>query len=30
MFQANVYKIMVGAPSDVEPEVKTAFDVIQK
>lgn len=30
MFQANVYKIMVGAPSDVESEVKAALDVIQK
>ncbi|MBD5200828.1 MAG: DUF4062 domain-containing protein [Bacteroidales bacterium] len=30
MFQANVYKIMIGAPSDVESEVKVAFDVIQR
>ncbi|MDE5877203.1 MAG: DUF4062 domain-containing protein [Muribaculaceae bacterium] len=30
MFQANVYKIMVGAPSDVESEVRATFDVIQK
>lgn len=30
MFQANVYKIMVGAPSDVDDEVKIAFDVIHK
>lgn len=30
MFQANVYKIMVGSPSDVEAEVKVAFEVIQK
>lgn len=30
MFQANVYKIMVGAPSDVEAEVKATFDIIQK
>ena len=28
MFQANVYKIMVGAPSDVEAEVKAAFEII--
>ena len=30
MFQANVYKIMVGAPSDVDSEVNVAFHVIQK
>lgn len=30
MFQANVYKIMIGSPSDVESEVKVAFDVIHK
>lgn len=30
MFQANVYKVMVGAPSDVDSEVKVAFDVIHK
>lgn len=30
MFQANVYKVMVGAPSDVDSEVKVALDVIQK
>lgn len=28
MFQANVYKIMIGAPSDVESEVKIAINVI--
>ncbi|MDE5857777.1 MAG: DUF4062 domain-containing protein [Muribaculaceae bacterium] len=30
MFQANVYKIMVGAPSDVESEVEASFNVIQR
>lgn len=30
MFQANVYKIMVGAPSDVDSEVEVSFNVIQK
>lgn len=28
MFQANVYKIMIGAPSDIKEEVNIAIDVI--
>lgn len=28
MFQANVYKIMIGAPSDIKDEVETAIKVI--
>lgn len=30
MFQANVYKVMIGAPSDVDSEVQVATEVIQK
>ena len=29
MFKANVYKIMIGAPSDIDAEINIAFDVIQ-
>ena len=28
MFQANVYKIMIGAPSDIKEEVNIAIDAI--
>ena len=30
MFQANVYKVMIGAPSDVESEVNVVREVIHK
>ncbi len=29
MYQANVYKIMIGSPSDIKEEVQTAIDVLK-
>lgn len=30
MYQANVYKIMIGAPSDIQHEIQIAYQVINK
>ena len=30
MFQANVYKIMIGAPSDIKEEVSIAMNTYQR
>ena len=29
MYQANVYRIMIGSPSDIKEEVQTAIDVLK-